>query len=210
MFRIAILASGNGSNFQAIVDAARAGRLSAEITGLICNVPGARVIERAEQAGVPIWVMPSKGVQSPEEREAFDRRLGDAIGGMNADLVVLAGYMRLLSPAFIRRFPMRIVNIHPSLLPAFPGVRVHEAVLAHGCKVTGCTVHFVDEGLDSGPIIAQECVRVLDGDTPETLAQRVHAVEHRLYPWAIDQIARGRVRVEGRIVHIATPSADMT
>lgn len=203
MLKVAVLASGTGSNFAAIAEAAAAGRLHATITGLICNVPGAGALAHAARLGVPAVVEPSKGVKTPEEREAFDLRVAAHIEALGADLVVLAGYMRLLTPAFIRRFPNRILNIHPSLLPAFPGLRVHESVLAHGCKVSGCTVHFVDEGLDSGPILAQTAVPVREDDTPETLAARVHEAEHLTYPWAIEQIARGRVRVEGRRVHIA-------
>jgi phosphoribosylglycinamide formyltransferase-1 len=202
MRRIAILASGSGSNFEALAQAAAQGRLAAQIAGVVCNVPGAGVLARAERLGVKRVVLPSAGVKSPGEREAYDARLGDAVDALGADLVVLAGYMRLLSSPFIRRFGGKIVNIHPSLLPAFPGLRVHESVLAHGCKVSGCTVHFVDEGLDSGPILAQAAVPVLEGDTPASLAERVHAAEHQLYPWAVEQIARGRVRFEGRRVVI--------
>lgn len=203
MFRVAVLASGNGTNFEALAAAVAAGRIPAALAAVVCNVPGAGVLGRAERFQVMARVLPSAGVKSPAEREAYDARLGDAIEDTGADLVVLAGYMRLLSGPFIRRFAGRIVNIHPSLLPAFPGLKVHEAVLAHGCKVSGCTVHFVDEGLDSGPIIAQAAVPVLENDTPGSLAERVHAVEHQLYPWAVEQIARGRVRVEGRRVVIA-------
>lgn len=199
MLRIAVLASGSGSNFEAIAASAAAGRLHAHIEGVLCNVAGAGVIARAERLGVPAFVLPSKGTA---DREAYDAALADRIEGLGAELVVLAGYMRLLSSPFIRRFHNRIVNIHPSLLPAFPGLKVHESVLAHGCKVSGCTVHFVDEGLDSGPIIAQASVPVLELDTPETLANRVHAAEHQLYPWALEQIARGRARIEGRRVHL--------
>jgi phosphoribosylglycinamide formyltransferase-1 len=199
MLRVAVLASGNGTNFEAIAAAAAAGSLHAQMAGVLCNVPTAGVLARAERLGVPSFVIPSKGVS---EREAYDAALGDRIESLHADLIVLAGYMRLLSASFIRRFPLRIVNIHPSLLPAFPGLDVHASVLAHGCKVSGCTVHFVDEGLDSGPIIAQAAVPVREDDTPDSLAQRVHKVEHQLYPWAVEQIARGRVRVEGRRVHL--------
>lgn len=207
MLKVAVLASGTGSNFAAIAEAAAGGRLHAQIVGLICNVAGAGCLMHAERLGVRAIVEPSKGVKTPEEREAYDLRVAAHIEALGAELVVLAGYMRLLTPAFIRRFPDKILNIHPSLLPSFPGLRVHESVLAHGCKVTGCTVHFVDEGLDSGPILAQAAVPVHEGDTPETLAARVHQAEHRLYPWAIEQIARGRVRIEGRRVIIAGPPA---
>lgn len=202
MLRIAVLASGTGSNFEAIAAAAARGEIPVTVAGLVCNVPGAPVLEKAARLGVPVFVEPSKGVKTPDEREAYDLRIAARVDALDAGLVVLAGYMRLLTPAFIRRFPNRILNIHPSLLPAFPGLRVHESVLAHGCKVTGCTVHFVDEGLDSGPILAQAAVPVREDDSVETLAARVHAAEHRLYPWAIGQVARGVV-FEGRRVRLA-------
>ncbi len=203
MFRIAVLASGNGTNFEALAEAARSGALCAEIALVLCNVAGAGVLDRASRFGVPVEVLPSKGVKGEEAREAFDEQVGDRLEANRIDLIVLAGYMRLLRPSFIRRFKHRIVNIHPSLLPAFPGLDVHAAVLSYGCKVSGCTVHFVDEGVDTGPIIAQGAVPVLEGDTVESLANRIHQAEHRLYPWAVDQIARGRVRVEGRRVHLS-------
>jgi phosphoribosylglycinamide formyltransferase-1 len=202
MLRLAVLASGTGSNFQAIADAIGSGTVRAEIALLISNNPAAGVLARAASAGVRTSVLPSKGMTSPEAREQYDRRVGDEIEASGAELVVLAGYMRILSSGLIRRFPQRIVNIHPSLLPSFPGLNVHQAVLEHGCKVSGCTVHFVDEGLDSGPIIAQCAVPVLEGDTADSLANRIHLVEHKLYPWAIEQIAQDRVRVEGRRVRI--------
>ena len=198
MLRLAILASGRGSNFAALADAAASGALSARIVVLICNVPGAPAIAQAEARGIPVRLMVSKGAGRAEH----DALMAEAISAAGADLVVLAGYMRLLTPEFIRRFTGAIVNIHPSLLPAFPGLKVHEAVLAHGCKISGCTVHYVDEGLDSGPIIAQAAVPVLEGDTPATLAERVHEAEHRLYPWALERIARNEVRIEGRRVRI--------
>lgn len=202
MLKVAVLASGTGSNFAAIAEAAAARSLHAEIAGLVCNVPGAGCLAHAARLGIKAVIEPSKGVKTPEEREAYDKRVAAHVEALGADLVVLAGYMRLLTPWFIRRFPNQILNIHPSLLPAFPGLRVHESVLAHGCKVSGCSVHFVDEGLDSGPILAQAAVPVHEDDTPETLAARVHQAEHRVYPWAIEQIALGRVRIEGRRVHI--------
>ncbi len=205
MLRVVVIASGRGSNFEAIADSIEKDGVDARIVGVVCNVPGAGVIERAEGRGIPVTMLPSKGMVSPEARVDYDIRLGDAIEAFGVDLIVLAGYMRILQPAFIRRFAGRIVNIHPSLLPAFPGLNVHEAVIAHGCKVSGCTVHFVDEGLDSGPIIAQACVPVRDDDTPESLAARIHAAEHRVYPWVVARIAEGKVRVDGRRVTIDAP-----
>jgi phosphoribosylglycinamide formyltransferase 1 len=200
MFRIVVLASGSGTNFQAIHEAIARGELSATITGVLCNNPNAGVLERARGLDIPTQVFPSKGIVGAAEREAYDATLGDAADAWGADLLVLAGYMRLLTAPFVRRFALRMVNIHPSLLPAFPGLQVHEAVLNYGCKLSGCTVHYVDEGLDSGPIIAQACVPVLSNDDPATLAARVRVLEHQVYPWAIEQIARGRVQVEGRRV----------
>lgn len=208
MLRVVVAASGTGSNFTAIADAVQKGNFPVEIAGLLCNVPGAPVIAEAERRGIPVRVLPSRGLSAPDERAAYDRRLGDAVDELKGEIIVLAGYMRILCPEFIRRFPLRILNIHPSLLPAFPGLGVHEAVLQHGCKVTGCTVHYVDEGLDSGPIIAQACVAVHSDDTPDVLAARVRGLEHKVYPWVIEQIALGRVSVAGRRVHVDGPSPD--
>ena len=208
MLRVVVAASGTGSNFTAIADAVRSRELPVEMAGLVCNVPGARVIDEAEKRTVPVRVLPSRGKVSPDDRASYDRALGDTIEELGADLIVLAGYMRILCPEFIRRFPQRILNIHPSLLPAFPGLGVHEAVIDHGCKVSGCTVHYVDEGLDSGPIIAQACVPVHSDDTTEALAARVREMEHRIYPWVVEQIARGRVSVEGRRVQVDAPLPD--
>ncbi len=184
--------SGRGSNFVAIADA----KIDAEIAVVISNRPDAPGLQAARERGIPAVSLPSKGV----EREAFDRQLIAELRAAKVDLICLAGYMRILSGYFIREFPMRILNIHPSLLPAFPGLDAQHQALEHGVKIAGCTVHFVDEGLDSGPIVAQAPVPVLPGDTADTLAARILAEEHKLYSKAIALVLSGRYRIEGRRV----------
>lgn len=198
--RLAILLSGRGSNFEAILGNIAAGRLDASIAVVIANKPDARGLATARERGLTAVCIPSKGVA----REAYDALLLTELEKQAVDLVCLAGYMRLLSPAFIQRYAGRILNIHPSLLPAFPGLDAQKQALEHGVKVTGCTVHFVDEGLDSGPIILQAAVPVLDGDTEEKLSARILAEEHRLYSEAIAFVARGAYRIEGRRVVAAS------
>jgi phosphoribosylglycinamide formyltransferase-1 len=192
MKRIGIMLSGRGSNFVAIADA----KIDAEIAVVISNRPDAPGLQAARERGIPAVSLPSKGV----EREAFDRQLIAELRAAKVDLICLAGYMRILSGYFIREFPMRILNIHPSLLPAFPGLDAQHQALEHGVKIAGCTVHFVDEGLDSGPIVAQAPVPVLPGDTADTLAARILAEEHKLYSKAIALVLSGRYRIEGRRV----------
>jgi phosphoribosylglycinamide formyltransferase-1 len=194
--RLAILLSGRGSNFEAIADSVAAGRLAAEIALVVSNRPGAPGIERARQRGLKTLVLPSKGL----EREEYDRQVVAALQAERVDLVCLAGYMRLLSPYFVRAFPNAILNIHPSLLPAFPGLEGQRQALEHGVKITGCTVHFVDEQLDHGAIVRQTAVAVRDDDTVETLAARILAEEHRIYSEAIGVVLSGRWRIEGRRV----------
>ncbi|MGH9704166.1 MAG: phosphoribosylglycinamide formyltransferase [Candidatus Acidiferrales bacterium] len=197
--RIAVLLSGRGSNFEALADSVNAGRIpNAAMAIVISNREGAPGIEKAKSRGIPAQVIPSKGLQ----REEYDRQVVAAIQSANADLVCLAGYMRLLSPVFVAAFRNRILNIHPSLLPAFPGLEAQRQALEHGVKFTGCTVHFVDENLDAGPVILQAIVPVLDDDTPETLSQRVLKEEHRIYTEAVKIILEGRYRIEGRRVLI--------
>ena len=196
MKRLAILISGRGSNFEAIADNIAAGRLDATIAVVISNRPQARGLEIARARGIPAVVVPSKGL----DREVYDRMLVEEIRRHNADLVCLAGFMRLLSAAFVREFPLGILNIHPSLLPAFPGLEAQHQALEHGVKISGCTVHFVDEYLDAGPIIVQAAVPVLDGDTEETLSARILEEEHRIYTEAIRVVLSGRFRVERRRV----------
>lgn len=192
MKRLGILLSGRGSNFVALADA----HLDAEIAVVISNRAEAPGIAIARDRGLNALVLPSRGV----DRETYDAQLAAALDAANVDLICLAGYMRLLSPAFIHRYPQRILNIHPSLLPAFPGLHAHRDALAHGAKISGCTVHFVDEGLDSGPIIQQAAVPVLDNDTEETLAASVLKEEHRIYRQAVARVLSGKFRIEGRRV----------
>jgi len=184
MTRLGILLSGRGSNFEAIARNVAAGTIDAEIAIVISNRPEARGIEVARAMGLNAISIPSKGV----EREAYDGMIAAELKRHNVDLVCLAGFMRLLSPAFIHEFPMRILNIHPSLLPAFPGLDAQEQALRHGVKITGCTVHFVNEQLDAGPIIMQAAVPVLDDDTVESLSERILKEEHRIYTEAIRKV----------------------
>lgn len=192
--RLGILLSGRGSNFEAIAENVEAGRITAEIALVVSNRPGAPGIVRAEQRRLKTLVLPSKGL----EREEYDRQVVAALQAENVDLVCLAGYMRLLSPFFVRAFPNRVLNIHPSLLPAFPGLEAQRQALDHGVKVTGCTVHFVDEQLDHGAIIRQAVVPVLDDDSVESLSARILHEEHRIYSEAISLILSGKWRIEGR------------
>jgi phosphoribosylglycinamide formyltransferase-1 len=195
---LAVLASGEGTNFQAIAGAARRGRLGpVRLRLLISDHPRARALERAATLGVATHlIVPAKH----PARDAFDQALVRALQEADIGLVALAGYMRILSPAIVRAYRGRLVNIHPALLPAFPGAHAIRDALRHGVRLSGVTVHFVDEGVDTGPIIAQEAVPVLPDDTEATLAARIHAVEHRLYPEVIRGIAEGAVRLEGRRV----------
>jgi phosphoribosylglycinamide formyltransferase-1 len=194
--RLGILLSGRGSNFEAIASQVADGRLKAEIAAVISNRPEARGLEIARERGLPAMVMPSKGVA----RQDYDRSVVAELRQRGVDLVCLAGFMRLLSAEFCRAFPLRILNIHPSLLPAFPGLDAQKQALEQGVKISGCTVHFVDEQLDSGPIILQAVVPVLDDDTEETLSARILAEEHRIYSEAIRIVLSGRWRIEGRRV----------
>jgi len=194
--RLGILLSGRGSNFEAIADNVAAGKLGAEIAIVISNRPEARGLEVARQRGLPSVCIPSKGL----DRNIYDLMLVEELKKHSVDLVCLAGYMRLLSAGFIREFAGRVLNIHPSLLPAFPGLDAQHQALEHGVKVTGCTVHFVDEYLDAGPILVQAAVPVLDDDTVETLSARILKEEHRIYSEAIGMVLSGTLRIEGRRV----------
>jgi len=197
MKRIGILLSGRGSNFEALAESVAAGRIpDAEIAIVISNREGAPGIEKARQRGIEARVIPSKGLQ----REEYDRQVAAALKQKQVDLVCLAGYMRLLSPWFVREFPNRILNIHPSLLPSFPGLEAQKQAWEHGVKFSGCTVHFVDENLDAGAIIAQAVVPLHDADTPETLAERILREEHRIYSEAVALVLSGQFRIEGRRV----------
>jgi phosphoribosylglycinamide formyltransferase-1 len=196
MKKLGILISGRGSNFLAIADAIAAGKLDAEITMVLSNRADAGGIELALERGLDAIALPSQGL----DREVYDRRVIAELRARQVELVCLAGYMRILSGHFIREFPGRILNIHPSLLPAFPGLDAQHQAVAHGVKFSGCTVHFVDEGLDSGPIIQQAVVPVLDDDTAETLAARILVQEHRIYAEAIGLVLSERYLVAGRRV----------
>jgi phosphoribosylglycinamide formyltransferase-1 len=195
--RIGVLLSGRGSNFEALAESVSAGRIpEAEIAIVISNQPDALGLKRAEARGIPARLIPSKGLQ----REAYDRQVAAVLQEYKVDLICLAGYMRLLSPYFVTTFPQRILNIHPSLLPAFPGLEAQRQALEHGVKFAGCTVHFVDENLDAGPIILQATVPVLDSDDEHTLAERILKEEHRIYSEAVNIILEGKWRIEGRRV----------
>jgi phosphoribosylglycinamide formyltransferase-1 len=194
--RLGILISGRGSNFEAIANAVAAGEIGAEIAVVVANRPEARGLETARQRGLNAISIPSKGL----DREIYDRMLLEELEKQQVDLVLLAGFMRLLSASFIRQFPNRILNIHPSLLPAFPGLDAQHQALEHGVKITGCTVHFVDEQLDAGPIIVQAAVPVLDDDTLESLSARILDEEHRIYPEAIRIVLSGNYAIRDRRV----------
>ncbi len=196
MKRLGILLSGRGSNFDAIARNVAAGTIPAEIAIVISNRPEARGLEIARERGLPAVCIPSKGL----DRTVYDALLAEELKKRAVDLVCLAGYMRLLSAGFLRDFPGRVLNIHPSLLPSFPGLDAQHQALEHGVKTTGCTVHFVDEYLDAGPIVAQAAVPVLDDDTVDTLSARILEQEHRIYSQAIRAVLGGRLRIQGRRV----------
>jgi len=194
--RLGILLSGRGSNFEAIADSIAANRLDADIAVVISNRSSARGLEIARDRGLTAVAIPSMGM----EREIYDQLLIEELRKNDVELICLAGFMRLLSARFVAAFPGRILNIHPSLLPSFPGLDAQHQALQHGVKITGCTVHLVDEQLDSGPIILQAAVPVLDDDSIETLSQRILAEEHRIYTQAIGIILGGRFKIVGRRV----------
>jgi phosphoribosylglycinamide formyltransferase-1 len=196
MKKLGILLSGRGSNFEAIARNIQAGKIPAEIAVVISNREDALGLARAKQMGLTTRFIPSKG----KEREAFDREVVAVLRQFQVDLVCLAGFMRILSPYFIREFCGRVLNIHPALLPAFPGEEAQRQALEHGVKFTGCTVHLVDEGVDTGPIVCQAVVPVLDDDAVETLSARILQEEHHIYSEAICLLLEDRVRVEGRRV----------
>lgn len=198
MKRLGILLSGRGSNFEAIADNVGSGSIDASIAVVISNRPEARGLELARQRGLNAVCLPSKGL----DREVYDRVMVEELRRNQVDLVCLAGFMRLLSAYFIRQFPQRILNIHPSLLPAFPGLDAQHQALAHGVRISGCTVHFVDEDLDAGPILIQAAVPVLEDDTVDTLSARILAEEHRIYSEAIRIVLAGNYRITGRRVAI--------
>lgn len=195
--RIGVLLSGRGSNFEALAESVSSGRIpGAEIAIVVSNQHDALGLKRAEARGIATRMIPSKGLQ----REAYDRQVVAVLHEYKVDLICLAGYMRLLSPYFVAAFPQKILNIHPSLLPSFPGLESQKQALEHGVKFAGCTVHFVDENLDAGPIILQAVVPVLDGDDEHALSERILKEEHRIYSEAAKIILEGKYRIEGRRV----------
>lgn len=203
--RLGILVSGRGSNLQAIIDNIEKGDLSAEIAVVISDQPDAFALERARRHNIPALAMRWKDY---ETREAYDAALAAELKRRGVELVCLAGFMRIVTGNLIKEFPNRIMNIHPSLLPSFPGVHVQKKALKYGVKFSGCTVHFVDEGTDTGPIIIQAVVPVLDTDTEDTLAERILRQEHKIFSRAIQLFAEGRLKVEGRRVFVAEAASE--
>ena len=201
VFRLGILGSGKGSNFVAIAEACAEGKVPAQLALVLSDVADAGILERARERSIPARYIPPGKFRTKLEEEA-ERAYIEALQAAQVDLVALAGFMRVLKGEFLRAFAGRIINIHPSLLPSFPGLEAWKQALDHGVKVTGCTVHFVDAGVDSGPIIGQQTVPVMDDDTSETLHQRIHAAEHELYPRCVATLAAGQVQVRGRRVAI--------
>lgn len=204
MLNIGVLVSGSGSNLQAIIDAVEAGSLKCAIKVVISNRPGAFAVDRAKKHNTPVEIITRD--EFPE-REAYDAEMARRLKAHGVGLVVMAGFMRLITDEMLGAFPMRIINIHPSLLPAFPGLDVQKKAIEHGVRFSGCTVHFVDAGLDSGPIIIQAVVPVKDSDTTESLSKRILAEEHRIYPIAIQLFAEGRLTIEGRRVIVTGATA---
>ncbi|MCZ6879280.1 MAG: phosphoribosylglycinamide formyltransferase [Acidobacteria bacterium] len=196
MKQVGILLSGRGSNFLALSDAMEAGDIPARIALVVSNIPDVPGLKHAEERNYKAICIPSAGI----EREAYDRQVVKEMQAAQVDIVCLAGFMRLLSTWFVQQYPLRILNIHPSLLPAFPGLHAQREALEWGVKVSGCTVHFVDQELDHGPILLQHAVPVLDDDTEETLSARILQHEHQIYPEALKLVCEERVRVEGRRV----------
>jgi phosphoribosylglycinamide formyltransferase-1 len=201
--RIGVLGSGKGSNFEAIAQACAAGIIPAEVVLVLSDCPDAGILARAKERGIPARYIPPGPFKTKLE-DAAERAYVEALQAAGVELVALAGFMRVLKSPLLGAFAGRIVNIHPSLLPSFPGLAAWKQALDYGVKVSGCTVHFVDAGVDSGPIIGQQTVPVLDDDTPESLHARIHAAEHELYPRCLAAIARGQVRVQGRRVTLQT------
>ncbi len=199
MKRIAVLASGRGSNLKAILEVVKRDEIAGKVALMISDRADAPALDIARGDGVKALHIDPKGYNS---RESYDQVLINTLKEDEIDLVVLAGFMRLLSPLFVQAFPLQILNIHPSLLPAFPGTDGIEQAFNYGVKITGCTVHFVDEGLDSGPVVLQEAIPVIQRESVKTLQQRIQAVEHRLYPIAIDLFCRDKLKVEGRRCYI--------
>ena len=200
---VAVLASGRGSNLQAIIDAIEAGQIQAKIVAVISNKQEAVALQRARNHGLPdLFVDPKPFAGRPDSREAYDQVLLDLLKKYDVELVLLAGYMKIVTGVLVNAYANRMMNIHPSLLPSFPGLDVQKKALEWGCKLAGCTVHFVTEGVDEGPIILQAAVPTLDTDSPDVLAARILEQEHKIYPRAVQLFAENRLRVDGRRVFI--------
>lgn len=207
--RVAVLASGRGSNLQAIIDAIEAGQVQAQIVAVLSNKKEAGVLERARKHGLnDLFIDPKPFAGRSESREAYDRSLLEVLQQHEVELVLLAGYMKIVTAVLVNAYANRMMNIHPSLLPSFPGLDVQKKAIDWGCKLAGCTVHFVTEGVDEGPIIIQAAVPILDADTPETLSARILLQEHKIYPRAVQLFAEGRLRVDGRRVFIDASKPD--
>lgn len=205
--KLGVLASGGGTNLQSLIDQCQNQQIDAEIALVLCNNPDAGALERAAKAGIPNTCINHRDFA---DRQSFDQTVVKTLQEAGVELVVLAGFMRIISEVFVDAFPQRIVNIHPALLPAFPGLHVQKKALEYGARFAGCTVHFVDTGVDTGPIIIQAVVPILDDDTEETLSARILEQEHKIYPKAIQLIAEDRVKVEGRRVRIESPDNHKT
>ncbi|MGB4070080.1 MAG: phosphoribosylglycinamide formyltransferase [Nitrospira sp.] len=207
--RVAVLASGRGSNLQSIIDAIEAGQVQAQIVAVVSNKRDAVALERARKHGIKdLFVDPKPFAGRPDSREAYDRSLLEVLQQHHVELVLLAGYMKIVTAVLVNVYANRMMNIHPSLLPSFPGLDVQKKAIDWGCKLAGCTVHFVTEGVDEGPIIIQASVPILDEDTSDTLAARILVQEHKIYPRAVQLFAEGRLRVDGRRVFIDAAKPD--
>lgn len=200
--RIGVLGSGSGSNMQSVLDAIQAGTLRAEMRLVLSDVPGAKILDRARAHNIPCGWLDCAPFKTKLDGEAEQRCIA-MLKEREVDTVVLAGFMRIVKPGLLKAFPLRVLNIHPALLPAFPGLHAWQQAIEYGAKVAGCTVHFVDEGTDTGPIIVQRSVPVLTGDTPETLHARIQVQEHQAYPEALRLLSEGRLRVSGRLVEVS-------
>ncbi len=199
MLKLGVLASGRGSNFQSIVDAIEAGRLDARVELLVVDNPDAYAVKRAEAHGIPhVYINPGEFGSKDE----FFAKIAEELKARGVGLVILAGFMRIVRKPLLDAFPMRVMNIHPAILPSFPGLHGQEQAVDYGVKISGCTVHFVDEGMDTGPVIIQAAVPVVEGDTEETLSARILSYEHKIFPEAIRLFSEGRLEVKGRIVHV--------
>lgn len=203
--KIGVLVSGSGSNLQSIIDKIEQGALSAQIAVVVCNNPQAFAIERCKKHNVPLTLISHNDYP---DRMAFDMKLAEILKGHGVELVVMAGFMRVLSPEFLSEFPMKVINIHPALLPSFPGLHGQKQAFDYGVKFSGCTVHFADSGVDTGPIIIQAIVPVFDDDTEESMSSRILREEHRIYPQAIQLYAEGKLEVRGRKVLFKGESRD--